>query len=425
MRAILEPFELQPDIDESGWLPSVANAFVYGTPILDLNGNGGEVSFSRTFGSDAYIRTPVFPIRTAMAISKAHFYSSSLSVAERMQFVEDNGTRGIGYRKINTTGAVGIYRNSTLLATSVGSLNALQNYLMELVCVALNSGGSAELFVDGVSFVSYTGDTLASGSYISQGEWNVLNNSRLDNMTIDIPSLSYDGGTGGAAALGETVTGATSGATALIGGIDGDATSGRLALYNISGVFVDDEQITTGGTFDALLNAPTIDYVDGLEPFSSRPGNEHIVVGMPNANGATSGLTGSDGNSTDNYLLVNDAPPDSADYVESTNTGSALLDTYGIDFSNLPASGDISAITCVGVVAQMVSDLTGVDHANLMVRQGSTDYASPDAQGNDDDIDLPLGQTCSVRTWDTQPDGSGGWDRTAAVALEAGTQLKP
>jgi len=63
-------------------------------------------------------------------------------------------------------------------------------------------------------------------------------------------------------------------------------------------------------------------------------GDVRVQALLPSGNGATSNLVGSDGNSTDNYLLVDEDPPnDDTDYVESATVGQK--DTY--------AYGDLSA----------------------------------------------------------------------------------
>ncbi len=59
----------------------------------------------------------------------------------------------------------------------------------------------------------------------------------------------------------------------------------------------------------------------------------HVILMIPDSNGDVSQLLGSDGNSTDNYLLVDDVPPNGdTDFVESST-----LNEY--DLYNLAASG--------------------------------------------------------------------------------------
>jgi hypothetical protein len=67
-------------------------------------------------------------------------------------------------------------------------------------------------------------------------------NGRRQNFT-----LGYDAGTA-AFNAGATLTGATSGATAVIVSVSGTAASGILTLHTITGTFQDDEVLSDNGT---------------------------------------------------------------------------------------------------------------------------------------------------------------------------------
>ncbi len=93
---------------------------------------------------------------------------------------------------------------------------------------------------------------------------------------------------------------------------------------------------------------------------NSWAGEGEIIHLYPNGNGDNSAWTGSDGNSTDNYLLVDEFPPnDATDYVESNTSGQ--IDDYNL--AATPAAMDSSdAINVVQVgVRAAVSDATGSD----------------------------------------------------------------
>lgn len=84
----------------------------------------------------------------------------------------------------------------------------------------------------------------------------------------------------------------------------------------------------TGGSYDDYL------------------GDCRVQTVYPNGNGNSSVLVGSDGNSTDNYLLVDEAstPNDATDYVESSTPGDE--DTYA--YGNLSAaSGSVHGIQII------------------------------------------------------------------------------
>jgi hypothetical protein len=105
-------------------------------------------------------------------------------------------------------------------------------------------------------------------------------------------------------------------------------------------------------------------------------GASNVFYQFPNGNGASSDFGGSDGNNTDNYLLVNEVPPDTATYVQDDTSGQ--IDDYALD--NTPAamsSGDIVNVVHVGVVAA-VDNTTSTD-PDIVLRftaGGNTDESS-------------------------------------------------
>lgn len=72
----------------------------------------------------------------------------------------------------------------------------------------------------------------------------------------------------------------------------------------------------------------------GSSPYEDFLGDCRAESIFPNGNGNSSVLVGSDGNSTDNYLLVDETTPNTADYVESSTPGDK--DTYA--YGNLTAT---------------------------------------------------------------------------------------
>ncbi len=89
---------------------------------------------------------------------------------------------------------------------------------------------------------------------------------------------------------------------------------------------------------------------------------------VPNADGAFSQLTGSDGNQVANYLLVDERPASAADYTGSPTTG--LLDTYGI--TDLPAG--ISAVYGAQLTSVMAKSDATAATAKPVVRSSGTNY---------------------------------------------------
>lgn len=80
----------------------------------------------------------------------------------------------------------------------------------------------------------------------------------------------------------------------------------------------------------------------GPAPYNTFLGDCRVETLLPNGNGNSSQLAGSDGNSVDNYLLVDEADPnDDTDYVESSTVGQK--DTYA--YSDLAVtSGTVYAV---------------------------------------------------------------------------------
>lgn len=85
-------------------------------------------------------------------------------------------------------------------------------------------------------------------------------------------------------------------------------------------------------------------------------------------NGTDSQLTGSDGDSTNNYLLVDEHPFASADYVGSATSG--LRDTYTL--ADLP--GGVSTVYGVQVSGLMAKSDVSLGTAKLVIRSGGTLY---------------------------------------------------
>jgi hypothetical protein len=138
---------------------------------------------------------------------------------------------------------------------------------------------------------------------------------------------------------------------------------------------------------------------------------EHIVETLfPNGNGNSSQLVGSDGNSTDNYLLVDDAHPDASDYVGSSSVGNK--DTYA--FQNLATpSGSILGVQVQ--VSALKSD-AGTRAVQPVVRHSGSDY-------NGSDIYLSTTLSYFDRQYDTNPGTSAPWTVSDVNGAEFGARV--
>lgn len=112
-------------------------------------------------------------------------------------------------------------------------------------------------------------------------------------------------------------------------------------------------------TFDFIVDDLAVNDTTGSIQ-NSWPGEGEIIHLYPNSNGDNSGWTGSDGDSTDNYLLVDEFPPDDATtYVQSNTSGQ--IDDYNIDAAPSEIASDaIINVVMVGCRAA-VENATGAD----------------------------------------------------------------
>lgn len=150
----------------------------------------------------------------------------------------------------------------------------------------------------------------------------------------------------------------------------------------------------------------------GPAPYNGRIGDVRIETIVPTGNGSKSQFVGSDGNSVDNYQLVDEMPASSTDYVTSANAGD----------QDLYAMGDLSIPTGVvhAVQVHYLASKTDSGAASLipLTKLGATVHK---------DANLGLGLTpvyaaSSIRTVD--PDGAA-WTvakvNAAEFGVEAGT----
>lgn len=140
-----------------------------------------------------------------------------------------------------------------------------------------------------------------------------------------------------------------------------DNTAG-IAVVRIDGTTVinlsgQDTQVTTNATGNMIrigshqengTNRTLDDFYicdgTGSAPTNDFLGDIRIQARLPNGNGTTNNMVGSDGNSTDNYLLVDDpqaSVDDDTTYTESSTVGDKDLYTYE-DLT--PASGTVYGV---------------------------------------------------------------------------------
>jgi hypothetical protein len=143
-------------------------------------------------------------------------------------------------------------------------------------------------------------------------------------------------------------------------------------------------------------------------------GDGSIALLLPNANGDSSQFVGSDGNSTDNYLLVDDNPAnDGTDYVATTT--SSQKDLYNLQsMPALGAGGAINTVQPFHIGIRMDAGVVTAIKSGL--KSGSTE-----AWGSSQNL------TTSYALYrgtihETDPNTSSAWTESAVNALQAGVQ---
>jgi hypothetical protein len=141
-------------------------------------------------------------------------------------------------------------------------------------------------------------------------------------------------------------------------------------------------------------------------------GDVRVVALFPNGNGNSSDMVGSDGNSTDNYLLVDESNPnDDTDYVVTSTPGDH--DTYAM--GNLPTLA--TAVFGTQELSYSRKSDAGFRKLRNVIRTGGTDYESADLTVLDAYNFLE-----NIR--DVNPNTSAQWTPSEIDAIEAGQKLQ-
>lgn len=131
---------------------------------------------------------------------------------------------------------------------------------------------------------------------------------------------------------------------------------------------------------------------------------------LPTGNGAHSDFVGSDADSTDNYLLVDEATPDLADYVESSTA--AEQESYA--FADLSAG--VTAVHGVQMAAYVSKPVAGTAALKALTRQGGVDYASAA-------LATPSAAGIARHLWELNPADSAAWEKADVDGAEFGVEI--
>lgn len=202
------------------------------------------------------------------------------------------------------------------------------------------------------------------------------------------------------------------------------ASLGYLKLWRDGNLVIDTalQQTTQGASAYAQLHIGTVttasgwnlnyyddmywDNMDG-ETLSPIPPDIRLPLITPNGNGNYSQMLGSDGNSTDNYLLVDEIPHDTdTTYVIGDLT--TEKDSYAMTTTTIEPDWTLAAVIPIAVARKV--DAGGLLGLQLGTRYGGTDQLS---------AVIPLG-TSYAGFWTRQvlaPDASA-WDQTELDGVE-------
>lgn len=170
---------------------------------------------------------------------------------------------------------------------------------------------------------------------------------------------------------------------------DGYSTAGSLKTY-YDDVYVCDANGTVNNTFLGDIQVQTL---------------------LPNGNGASSAWVGSDGNSTDNYLLVDEVPVVTTSYVGSA-TADAIDEYAFTDVTGTPS--------VYGVMIRAIAQKTdsGSRSLGLMTRISTTDYVSSDQA-------LAVGFAAVETIQETSPATSSAWTASEVSGAQFGVKVRP
>lgn len=153
----------------------------------------------------------------------------------------------------------------------------------------------------------------------------------------------------------------------------------------------------------------------GPAPYNDRLGEVRCFPLRPSGNGAINQGVGSDGNSTDNYLLIDENPyqASASDYVQILTDGE--MDLYSL--ADLPVtSGQILSVEVAQIAAK--SD-AGPKSIRSVVRTGGSNFGGTDSA-------LATNVYNPHRNiWTTNPDTGAPWTIAEINALQAGWEARP
>lgn len=442
-RILLEGWEAG-EHTSTGWelvsgTPNVTVADFGVTPRKDFNGNGGSYFLTKGVGSNQFFtirkkfsrEAREFFLRFAIATPSLSANDSSLGFHNNADGVmhgriEIEGGTSWGLRTPNTTDQ----GNSppTLVEDTEWRIFSLHYFIDD-------STGFVRLFkeYDYSTFLfNYSGDTRNGTTdaadvleiFLDSSASPGLAETALDDLALNDITMSYTSGVGLLPAVGDSILGQSSSARAVITAILPGSTivTGTLQLRSVQDVslvswtgILSNAPFSTEVIDDTLSSNLWTANITGLDKNSGFPDDGYIIGLSPN--GSLLGsiqLAGSDGNSIDNHLLVDDVPANDAEYVETATSGDR--DLYELE--NFPlSSGDINDIAAVSVSARWRKTNTVLNNGKIVIEHSSVEYDS-EAKS------LPLSTFgADPEIYDKIPDGTD-WNITNIDSLKVGPKFE-
>lgn len=245
---------------------------------------------------------------------------------------------------------------------------------------------------NGTSFIAYVGGTAVStvvhAPFAASDTWF--------NISVDVKVANaagwirvYVDGVQVIDFSGDTDNGATTFNNVAFGQADGDAWLNGSVVY-FDDMYIDD---TTG------------------EATPSQAPDSRFELITPNGNGNYSQWDGSDGNAVDNYLLIDEFPPDNDTTYIQTDTVNEINTTLMTTFT-IPAGWSVAAVIPLAIAKK--DDAGGTLDLQLVTRLSSTDQVSGDKT---------LGTDYAIlRDRQTSKPGGGAWTQSDINSVEVGVK---
>ena len=355
-----------------------------------------------TTGGYTHTYLPIIYGNNVTEYAAFSMYLGNVGTTCQFAWFSDNTTVQVDFR-LDGSGHIVITRNGATLATSTNVFSALQWYRIELKVTVDPSAGFAECLVNGVSWVSFTGNTRASANSYSNKFYFGLYISASGSQSLMYDDfLVYNG-------AGVAPNGYLGDKRMITNFPKGAGTSTQLtqnaSVWAAAAVMAVGQQIVDSNGNIQQITVITSDFkTAGSHPIWPTTVGTTIVdnhvtwkcISVPEAN----------------WGLVCEPTPDGDNsYVYSIAAGQ--IDRYV--YSGLPATS--AGVVGVGIVMYSRKDDAGSRAVRTQIKSGAT------IADNGADIVLSSTYTYAKAFFAVDPDTTVAWTPSGVNALEAGPKL--